>query len=66
MNWREPRAHHIYKIHQYQPDNVISLNIVVKLLCVKFVRNRQFTVYPYFFDLLRLNSEVRGTAVQAG
>jgi hypothetical protein len=60
MNWREPRAHHIYKIHQHQSENAIPLDIVVKLLCVKFVRNRQFTVYPFFFDLLRLNTEISG------
>jgi hypothetical protein len=65
MNWREPRAHHIYKIHQYQPENVIQLVTVVKLLCVKFVRNKQFTVYPYFFDLLRLNAELKGIVAQA-
>lgn len=64
MNWREPRAHHIYKIHQYQPENGIPLDTVVKLLCVKFVRNKQFTVYPYFFDLLRLNTEIKGLPIQ--
>lgn len=62
MNSTESRAQHVYKIHKYQADSAFDLKLIVKLLCVKFVRNRQFTVYPYFFDLLRLYRELAGKA----
>lgn len=64
MNSKESRAQHVYKIHKYQADSTFDLKLLVKLLCVKFVRNRQFTVYPYFFDLLRLYRELAGKAEQ--
>jgi hypothetical protein len=64
MNSKESRAQHVYKIHKYQENSTFDLKLIVKLLCVKFVRNRQFTVYPYFFDLLRLYRELAGKAEQ--
>jgi hypothetical protein len=64
MNWREPRAHHIYKIHQHAGSRSVDTKLIVKLLSVKFVRHKQFTVYPYFFDIIRLYNELNNYETQ--
>ena len=53
-------GHHIYQIHSYPeateaPQHLVTL---LSLLTVTFVRNKQFTVWPYPFDLLRLHRDV--------
>lgn len=45
---------HIRKLHYYQKDEDFNMDDILKTLAVEFVRNKQYTVYPYFFDLLNL------------
>ncbi len=44
----------VRKIHYYQKPENFKLDNLLQTLTVQFVRNQQFTVYPYFFDLLNL------------
>jgi hypothetical protein len=47
----------IRRLYYYQrPDN-FKINDLLQTLSVQFVRNKQYTVYPYFFDLLNLYRE---------
>jgi hypothetical protein len=54
----EARGHHFYQIHQYGDTATSCLPTLLSLLSVTFVRNNQFTVWPYPFDLIRLHREV--------
>ncbi|AMR26433.1 hypothetical protein A0257_04490 [Hymenobacter psoromatis] len=54
----EPRGHHLYQIHPYGPVSAAQLATLRALLTVTFVRHKQFTVWPYPFDLLRLHQEM--------
>ncbi len=56
----EARGHHFYQIHQYGDADAAQLPTLLSLLSVTFVRNNQFTVWPYPFDLIRLHREVAG------
>lgn len=42
------------RLHYYQKQDSFSINDLLQTLSVQFVRNKQYTVYPYFFDLLNL------------
>jgi hypothetical protein len=44
----------IRKLHFYQKTADFDMQALLQTLTVKFVRNQQYTVYPYFFDLLNL------------
>lgn len=44
----------IRRLHYYQKSNNFNINALLQTLSVQFVRNKQYTVYPYFFDLLNL------------
>lgn len=44
----------VRKLHYYQKPENFKVDDLLKTLAVQFVRNQQYTVYPYFFDLLRL------------
>jgi hypothetical protein len=44
----------IRRLHYYQKPNDFKIDNLLQTLSVQFVRNKQYTVYPYFFDLLNL------------
>lgn len=44
----------IRRLYYYQKPNDFKINDLLQTLSVQFVRNKQYTVYPYFFDLLNL------------
>ncbi|MFN3315894.1 MAG: hypothetical protein ACK40K_03715, partial [Raineya sp.] len=44
----------VRRLHYYQKPNDFKINDLLQTLSVQFVRNKQYTVYPYFFDLLNL------------
>ncbi|WP_027002797.1 hypothetical protein [Hugenholtzia roseola] len=44
----------IRRLHYYQKPANFKIDDLLQTLSVQFVRNKQYTVYPYFFDLLRL------------
>lgn len=44
----------IRRLHYYQKSNDFKITDLLQTLSVQFVRNKQYTVYPYFFDLLNL------------
>lgn len=44
----------IRRLHYYQKPNTFKIDDLLQTLSVQFVRNKQYTVYPYFFDLLNL------------
>jgi hypothetical protein len=44
----------IRRLYYYQKPNEFKINDLLQTLSVQFVRNKQYTVYPYFFDLLNL------------
>jgi len=44
----------IRRLHYYQKPNGFKIDDLLQTLSVQFVRNKQYTVYPYFFDLLNL------------
>jgi hypothetical protein len=48
----------IRKLHYYQKKSDFDIEMFLKTMAVQFVRNKQFTVYPYFFDLINLYIEV--------
>lgn len=48
----------IRRIHYYQKKSDFDIEILLKTMAVQFVKNKQFTVYPYFFDLINLYIEV--------
>ena len=54
-----PRANLIRKFHSYQDDNKFIMNDFFETLTVGFVRNKQYTVYPFPFDLIRLYNEIK-------
>jgi len=41
----------------YQGENLFDGQLLLELMAVQFVRNKQYTVYPYPFDLIRLYCE---------
>lgn len=52
------KAHIIRKFDFYQKAANFKLDDILETLAVQFVRNRQYTVYPYFFDLIRLYKDI--------
>jgi hypothetical protein len=44
----------VRKLHYYQKPDNFKIDDLLQTLSVQFVRNKQYTVYPYFFDLLNL------------
>jgi hypothetical protein len=48
----------IRRIYYYQRSSDFKIENLLKTMAVQFVRNKQFTVYPYFFDLINLYIEV--------
>ncbi len=44
----------VRKLHYYQKPDDFKIDDLLQTLSVQFVRNQQYTVYPYFFDLLNL------------
>lgn len=48
----------IRRLYYYQKPNDFKINDLLQTLSVQFVRNKKYTVYPYFFDLLNLNREI--------
>ncbi len=57
FNKKQPKAHIIRKFSGYRNDNDFDIQLLLESLAVEFVRNKQFTVYPFFFDLLKLYQE---------
>jgi len=54
MNMDMDKSVIVRKIHYYQKPENFKLDNLLQTLAVQFVRNQQYTVYPYFFDLLNL------------
>ncbi len=44
----------VRRLYYYQKPDNFKINDLLQTLSVQFVRNKQYTVYPYFFDLLNL------------
>jgi len=44
----------IRKLQFYKKPENFKMDDLLQTLSVQFVRNKQYTVYPYFFDLLNL------------
>jgi hypothetical protein len=44
----------VRKLHYYQKPEKFEVKELLQTLSVQFVRNQQYTVYPYFFHLLNL------------
>ncbi|NBA78444.1 hypothetical protein GOQ04_23005 [Emticicia sp. ODNR4P] len=42
------------RLYYYLKSSDFKINDLLQTLSVQFVRNKQYTVYPYFFDLLNL------------
>jgi len=67
FKFKQPKAHLIRKFDFYEKKDQCDLfskpqkqSVLLPLLqsmAVPFVRNEQYTVYPYFFDLIRLYIE---------
>jgi hypothetical protein len=51
-----PRAYIIRRIKSLKQDSNFEKSFldIIKMMHVKFVRNKQFTVYPFMFDLISL------------
>lgn len=54
MNMDMDKSVIVRKIHYYQKPENFKLDNLLQTLAAQFVRNQQFTVYPYFFDLINL------------
>ncbi len=44
----------VRRLRYYQKPTDFKIDDLLQTLSVQFVRNKQYTVYPYFFDLLNL------------
>lgn len=44
----------VHRLHYYQKPDNFKIDDLLQTLSVQFVRNKQYTIYPYFFDLLNL------------
>lgn len=53
----QDKAYHIYKIHIHKNEIDFDLSILYEAMTITYVRNEQYTVIPYFFDLIRLFKE---------
>lgn len=54
MNMDMDKSVIVRKIHYYQKPENFKFDSLLQTLTAQFVRNQQFTVYPYFFDLLNI------------
>lgn len=57
LNQTADKAVIVRKWHYYQKPEDFKIEDLLATLSVQFVKNKQYTVYPYFFDLLRLYKE---------
>lgn len=48
------KAHIVRKFRVYKGEDKFRIEDVLETISVQFVRNKQYTVYPYFFDLINL------------
>ena len=55
-----PRANGFRKINVYKGKDLFDRDSFLRMLTVDFVRNKQYTVYPYPFDLVRLYCDING------
>lgn len=53
-----PRANGFRKINVYKGEGLFDRDGFLRMLTVDFVRNKQYTVYPYPFDLVRLYCDI--------
>lgn len=54
MNMSMDKSVKIRRLHYYKKPDNFKIDELLQTLSVQFVRNKQYTVYPYFFDLLNL------------
>lgn len=59
MKFTIPRASKIKRLDFYKGKAKSHREHIVKMLTVEFVRNKQYTVYPYPYDLIRAFNENR-------
>jgi len=58
LNMTVPKANKVRRLDIYIGNGDIKIKDLLETLSYKFVRNKQYTVYPYFFDLIRLHNEI--------
>lgn len=54
MNSVQARAHRVRRFVVYQGADQFNIHSVLETMSVKFVRLKQYTVYPYYFHLIDL------------
>lgn len=54
MNSVQARAHRVRRFTVYQGADKFDIHTMLESMSVKFVRLRQYTVYPYYFHLIDL------------
>jgi len=54
MNRSMDKSVKVRRLYYYQKPDNFKIDDLLQTLSVQFVRNKQYTVYPYFFDLLNL------------
>ncbi len=61
-------AHTVRRFDVYEGEEHFGkeFEMFLETMAVKFVRNEQYTVYPYFFDLIRLYAENQYVPVLQG
>jgi hypothetical protein len=57
LNDVQARAHLIRKFDVYKGGDIFNINMFLQTMAVKFVRTKQYTVYPYFFHLIEMYIE---------
>ncbi len=59
LNMKIPRANLLRNFYIFQDNGNFDIEHLLETLSVTFVRNKQYTVYPFPFDLIRLYNEIR-------
>jgi hypothetical protein len=54
MNSVQARAHRVRRFVVYQGAEAFDIRSMLDAMSVKFVRLKQYTVYPYYFHLIDL------------
>jgi len=54
INDKQSRANLIRKFHVHSGEDKLEIKLFLETLAIKFVRNEQYTVYPYPFHLIDL------------
>ena len=54
MNATQARAHRVRQFVVYQGEDKFDIQPMLDSMSVKFVRLKQYTVYPYYFHLIDL------------